>query len=74
MGKLIAYYSDWQRLRKAVAWFTHLRKILLNLSHKRAELQKTISVSDGKWDGQFDAITQEMKKYKDSLKDFSVGM
>lgn len=74
LGKLIAYYFDWHRLKKAVAWFTHLKRILLNLSHKRAELQKTISESDGKQDGEHSAIAQEMKKYKESLKDFSIGM
>lgn len=70
LGKLIAYYSDWHHLKKAVAWFTHLKKILLDLSHKRAELQKTSSASEGKQQ----AIAQEMKKYKKSLKDFTISV
>lgn len=72
--KLIAYYSDWHPLNKAVAWFTHLKWILMDLSYKRAELLRTMRASDGKLDGQHCAVAQEIKKYKVSLKCFSVSM
>lgn len=36
--KLIHYFSDWKRLKVAVAWILKLQKLLLQLSRKRKEL------------------------------------
>lgn len=37
-SQLIAHFSDWQKLKVAVAWFLKLKGILLKLSKKRKTL------------------------------------
>lgn len=34
-SQLLAYFSDWRKLKVAVAWFLKLRKTLLEMSHRR---------------------------------------
>nr|XP_061785759.1 uncharacterized protein LOC133576497 [Nerophis lumbriciformis] len=45
--QLITYFSDWQRLKVAVAWILKLKKVLLNMSRKRRQLQSTRTVGNG---------------------------
>lgn len=36
-NRLMAYFSDWRRLRVAVDWLLKLKRILLRRTHKRRE-------------------------------------
>lgn len=36
-NQLMAYFSDWRKLRIAVAWLLKLKRILLRRTHKRRE-------------------------------------
>lgn len=74
MNKLIIYYSDLHELGKAVAWFTHLKRILLRLSRKRKELQKVIIMSNDKQDGQQNVVDHEMMKYRKGITGSSIDM
>lgn len=45
-NKLVAFYSMWQRLKKAVTWFLRLKETLILLKDKRKELGATIGQSE----------------------------
>lgn len=55
--QLITYYSDWKRLKTAVAWVLKVRKVLLELSQKRKLLVSSADVHN-----------QEMMKTRDLTK------
>ena len=59
--QLITYYSDWKRLKTAIAWLLKVREALLQLSHKRKQLS-LVSSPDTHY------INQEMMKARDSMK------
>ncbi len=67
VNKLIAYYSTWQRLRKAVGWFLRLKKILILLKDKRKELKTTISQSENNPEKQDKLVAQHMKKFRSTI-------
>lgn len=37
--RLVSYFSDWRRLKVAVAWFLKLKAVLLKFSHERKALE-----------------------------------
>lgn len=61
--QLIAYFSDWGRLKIAVAWFLKWRRILLQLKERVKELQ---ALDDHKRDanGSSNYVSLEMEKAK----------
>lgn len=61
--QLIAYFSDWGRLKIAVAWFLKWRRILLQLKERGKELQ---ALDDHKRDanGSSNYVSLEMEKAK----------
>nr|XP_054593653.1 uncharacterized protein LOC129160674 [Nothobranchius furzeri] len=58
-SKLIAYHSDWQKLKVAVAWFLKIKEVLLRLSKER----KQISISDVPAVN----LTRKLQEFKKSL-------
>ncbi|KAJ8367139.1 hypothetical protein AAFF_G00330740 [Aldrovandia affinis] len=42
MNKLIDYYSEWHKLKRAVAWILKLKRTLQQLKDERKELSRTI--------------------------------
>lgn len=68
IDKLIAHYSTWQRLRRAVGWFLRLKKILKLLKDKRKELKTTVSQSENNPENQNKLIAQNMKKFKSTFR------
>ncbi|KAI2646661.1 NEDD4 family-interacting protein 2 [Labeo rohita] len=61
-SQLISFFSDWQRLKVAVAWILKLKRALLKLCKKRKELQ--FASANG---AQLLNVTKEMQAFKDSL-------
>lgn len=60
MQQLTEYYSSWIRLKKAVAWLTRVKGILLNLSKKRKETDELYKDQE--------QVNKEITRYKKSLK------
>lgn len=61
-SQLISFFSDWQRLKVAVAWILKLKRALSKLCKKRKELQ--FASANGT---QVLNVTKEMQAFKDSL-------
>lgn len=62
INKVTAYYSTWQWLKRAVAWFLRLKTILMLLKNKRKELE--VSQSENNRETQNKLVGQNMKKFK----------
>lgn len=67
MDKLIEYYSEWYRLKRAIAWMLRLKEILLHLSNKRCEIQATISQTENNPNKQQAHLQTQMFKLKQTL-------
>lgn len=52
--QLLAYHSDWKRLKKSVAWILKIKMTLLEMSRKRKEMRNEES----------DEVKQEVEKIK----------
>ncbi|KAL7840982.1 hypothetical protein SRHO_G00246730 [Serrasalmus rhombeus] len=65
-SQLIEYFSDWKRLKIAVAWMLKLKHVLMELSKKRKEL---LELSDQSCD-----IQQKMQKVKAALRPQSLSI
>lgn len=70
-SKLVHYYSQWRKLKRAVAWFLHLKNLLLLLSKKRKEV--LISVQRQEGDNRLQLIEKEMKVFKKSKKSLTLS-
>lgn len=44
-SRLIVYFSDWRRLKVAVAWYLKLKRMLLNKVHRRRESESSSSAT-----------------------------
>ncbi len=60
--QLISYYSDWKRLKTAVAWILKVRTALLELSRKRKHLSLVFSAD-------VDLSNQETRKTRNLMKE-----
>lgn len=70
-SQLMTYFSDWQRLKVAVAWLIKLKETLLKLSKKRKELEHTNTSAAGA--ARLD-IQREMKIFSTSLENQKVTL
>ncbi|XP_014828361.1 PREDICTED: uncharacterized protein LOC106907277 isoform X2 [Poecilia mexicana] len=70
-SQLISFFSDWQKLKLAVAWFLKLKGVLLKLSKRRKGLQLTNSVTT---ETSTLELTKEMQALKNSLGNQSVSL
>ena len=75
--QLIAYFSDWQRLKVAVAWILKLKEVLLNLSRKRKQLQLVCTGGIGSplldVHNEMQAVRASLGSQKVSLDDLSLA-
>ncbi len=46
LDKLIEYYSEWYRLKRAIAWMLRLMEILQHLSNKKREIQAAVAQTE----------------------------
>lgn len=74
INKLIAYYSTWQRLKRAVAWFLRLKETLILLKNKRKELQTTISHSQNDPEKQDKLVAQSIKKFRSTIQQHPLSL
>ncbi|KAJ8358081.1 hypothetical protein AAFF_G00035180 [Aldrovandia affinis] len=64
MNKLIDYYSEWHKLKRAVAWILKLKRTLQQLKDERKELSRTIIQAEKDPEKQRSKLEHHMKKYK----------
>ncbi|KAJ8413974.1 hypothetical protein AAFF_G00065720 [Aldrovandia affinis] len=64
MNKLIDYYSEWHKLKRAVAWILKLKRTLQQLKDERKELSRTIIQAEKDPERQRSKLEHHMKKYK----------
>ena len=68
LNKLILYYSDWTRLRRAVTWLLKLKEMLLHLRKERKAFMDKIRQSESCPTKQVLLATAHMKKSRLTLK------
>ena len=64
VNKLFNYYSNWYKLKKAVAWMLNLKETLRSLSKKRQDLQAERKNSQADPDTQKATVEKQMQAYK----------
>ena len=68
MYKLIVYYSDWTRLKRAVVWLLKLKQMLLHLRGERKVFMDKIRLSESCPNQQELLATAHMKRLRQMLK------
>jgi len=61
-SKLVHHYSDWRKLKRAVAWFLQVKHLLLLLSKKRNEVLTSTQAQEP---NRINLIEKEMRVFKD---------
>ncbi|XP_051786110.1 uncharacterized protein LOC127528851 isoform X2 [Erpetoichthys calabaricus] len=74
INKLITYFSDWHRLKKAVAWFLKFKDLMLSLRNERKTFQLEVSQTKGNPEEQKSLIAKHMKRYKLTLKTSPISL
>ncbi len=67
LDKLIEYYSEWYRLKRAIAWMLRLKEILQHLSNKRREIQAAVTQIENDPNKQQTHLQTQMLKLKKAL-------
>ncbi|XP_076122855.1 uncharacterized protein LOC143102946 [Alosa pseudoharengus] len=65
--KLVEYYSDWHRLKKAVAWMLRLKDLLHYFAIKRKECKAVVALRETDERKQSLKVQEEMKRLRKSL-------
>ncbi|XP_052445519.1 uncharacterized protein LOC127987300 [Carassius gibelio] len=68
IDKLISYYSDWQKLKRAVAWILKVKENLWKLKEERKEISKKIMETEKDPEKQRSKLEQQTKKFKATKK------
>ncbi|KAL7871964.1 hypothetical protein SRHO_G00069470 [Serrasalmus rhombeus] len=67
MTTLVEYYSDWHRLKKAVAWMLRLKDLLHYFANKRKECKAVVAITEADKRKQNLKVQEEMKRLRQSV-------
>ncbi|XP_076852605.1 uncharacterized protein LOC143506910 [Brachyhypopomus gauderio] len=74
MTTLVEYYSDWHRLKKAVAWMLRLKDMLHYLVNKRKECKAVVALTESDKRKQDLKVQEEMKRLRQSVEKKPLSM
>lgn len=72
IDKLISYYSDWHKLKRAVAWILKVKENLWKLKEERKEISKKIMETETDPEKERSKLEQQMKKFKATKKSLTL--
>lgn len=74
INKLVDYYSDWFKLKKAIAWMLRFKETLTQLSKTRKQFKAYIEQTEKDPDKQAALLQEQMQKYKSTMKGQSLSL
>ena len=67
MKKLVEYYSDWHKLKKAVAWMLRVKDLLHHFAVKRKEYEINVDQTETDQDKWNLKVQEEIKKLRQTV-------
>ena len=67
MKKLVEYYSDWHKLKKAVAWMLRVKDLLHHFAVKRKEYEINVDQTETDQDKRNLKVQEEIKKLRQTV-------